>query len=100
MPALMPGLHVRAVKHTLFPHLGIFPGNVGNYKCGQATHLSGTTTLTPDVFIMGAARRVAGAIGRTPLASRPADTVKSESIWLGRDLTGLQDGIQRTGARS
>ena len=44
--------------------------------------MSGTTTLTPDVFIMGAARRVAGAIGWRPLAIRPAETVRSESIWL------------------
>ena len=57
---------------------------LGGSICGQATHLSGTTTLTPDVFIMGAARRVAGAIGITwrPLAIRPAETVKSESIRL------------------
>ena len=57
-----------------------FPGQCGQLQCGQATHLSGTTTLTPEVFIIGAARRVAGAIGWTPLARRPADAVKSESM--------------------
>ena len=63
---------------------------VGSCKCGQATHLSGTTTLTPDVFIMGAARRVAGAIGRTPLAIRLVENVKSDSICVRGEIVFLK----------
>ena len=68
---------------------------LGSCKCGQATHLSGTTTLTPDVFIMGAARRVAGAIGWMPLAIRPVEIANSESIllWSGRLFSNVEGGV-------
>ena len=82
MPGLSSG-HPAAFELDVFWGLG----NVGRLNVGQATHLSGTTTLTPDVFIMGAARRVAGAIGWRPLAIRPAETVKNESM-LGSRLCG------------
>ena len=69
-------------------------GNGGQLQMWAGTHLSGTTTLTPDVFIMGAARRVAGAIGRTPLATRLVEMVKSESILCLARLFFSSDGAK------
>ena len=63
---------------------------VGTLQKWVGTHLSGTTTLTPDVFIMGAARRVAGAIGRTPLAIRLVEMVKSDSICVPGEIVFLK----------
>ena len=69
-------------------------GNGGQLQMWAGTHLSGTTTLTPDVFIMGAARRVAGAIGRTPLATMLVEMVKSESILCLARLFFSSDGAE------
>ena len=42
--------------------------------------MSGTTSLTPDVFITGADAREAGVFGATPLAIRPVERARRESI--------------------
>ena len=90
MPGLSSG-HPAAFELDVFWGLG----NVGRLNVGQATHLSGTTTLTPDVFIMGAARRVAGAIGWMPLAIRPVEIANNESIllWSARLFSNVEGGV-------